>query len=136
MACHICGLEAVGRCYSCGELFCAAHGDENCMRCTSAIHAGDPRQDRISAVKLRAGAKPGWWRPLPAEEYKPPACYQCQGLARRVCPNCQHYYCAEHAGGNVCAACSRSGRIGLYILAALAGLLLTTLLYRVIWPGV
>ena len=36
MACHICSQEAVGRCFNCGQLFCADHGSENCTRCDTA----------------------------------------------------------------------------------------------------
>jgi hypothetical protein len=124
MACHICGQEAVSRCFQCGELFCAKHGDVNCTHCTDAIAAGDPRPDRISAARLRVLARPGWWRPQPAEEYAPPACYQCKGIARRTCPNCQQLFCPDHAGSNgMCAECQSSSRLGVVILAAIAGVL-------------
>ena len=36
-----------------------------------------------------------WWRPRQAEEYSPPACYQCRGIARNVCINCGDRYCAR-----------------------------------------
>ena len=65
----------------------------------------------------------GWWRPQEAEEYKPPACYECKGLARAVCRNCRLNYCPEHAGSNgLCRECNRSANLGLYVIAAIIGL--------------
>jgi hypothetical protein len=120
MTCHVCQEEAVGRCYTCGELFCARHGDVNCFRCTTAFVEGDPRPDRVSAEPLAKGSRPGWWRPQQAEDYEPPACYECKGLARRVCRHCGSVYCPDHAGsGGLCAACSRSSYFGLVALVAI-----------------
>ena len=121
MACHICSQEAVGRCFNCGQLFCADHGSENCTRCDTALKAGDPRQDRVSRVRLHDMNHAAWWRPRQAEEYSPPACYQCRGIARNVCINCGDRYCAEHAGvAGICAACGQSSQLGLFILFAVA----------------
>jgi hypothetical protein len=121
MSCHVCGQEAVGRCYNCGALFCAQHGDTNCFRCDTSFMAGDPRPDRISAAPRQTAPHAGWWRPQPAEAYTPPACYECQGIARRVCANCQQRYCPEHAGKNgVCAECHQSSYVGIAILGAIA----------------
>lgn len=121
MSCHVCGQEAVGRCYSCGALYCDQHGDGTCARCDTSIVAGDPREDRISPSPRPAMQRPGWWRPQPAEAYAPPACYQCQGIARRVCPNCLERFCAEHAGKNgMCAQCTESSFLGIVILAGVA----------------
>ena len=118
MSCHVCGQEAVGRCYNCGGLYCDKHGDGNCVRCATSVMAGDPRQDRISAAPRGGLQKPGWWRPRPAAAYAPPACYHCQGIARRVCPNCQQCFCPEHAGKNgMCAQCSQSSFLGVVVLA-------------------
>jgi len=127
--CHACPEEAVGRCYTCGELFCARHGDVHCYRCTAAIAEGDPRPDRVSAQRLGNGSRPAWWRPQQAEDYEPPACYECKGLARQVCGHCGSVYCAQHAGsGGLCAACSRSSYFGLValvsIVAVIGGLML------------
>jgi hypothetical protein len=120
MNCHVCQDEAVGRCYSCGELYCARHGDVNCFRCTAAIAEGDPRHDRVSARPVRTGTRHGWWRPQQAEDYEPPACYECKGLSRRVCRHCGSIYCPEHAGPDgLCAACHRSSYFGLIALAAI-----------------
>jgi hypothetical protein len=117
MYCHICQDEAVGRCYTCGGLFCAAHGQVNCTRCETAVAAGDPRPDRFSVVPMASTYRPGWWRPQVAEAFDPPACYQCKGLARRICRHCSCHYCPEHAGrGNMCAACARSSWLGIVIL--------------------
>lgn len=116
MRCGFCDQEATGRCYNCGELFCDAHGRTNCTRCDTAIAPGDRRADRVSAAPLvDRGPRPGWWRPLPAEEYEPPACYSCKGLARTICRNCRRRYCPEHAGPpQLCADCGRSSALGLY----------------------
>ncbi len=138
MLCHLCQQEAVGRCYTCGQLFCAAHGSRNCTTCDTAIAPGDRRPDRISAaptpplqegVKGTASRGGAWWRPLPAEDFEPPACYQCKGLARRTCRNCGQLYCGEHAGQDgLCAACDRSSWVGLYLLAGLVLLIITVVL--------
>jgi hypothetical protein len=134
MTCHICGQEAVSRCYTCGKLFCGEHGKENCARCSSAIRTGDPGQDRVSAARIRDHARPGWWRPQPAEEYAPPACYLCHGLARRVCTNCQKRYCLEHEGkGGLCSECAQSARVGVFILAGVMSLLGSMLLWNLIF---
>ena len=117
MTCHICNHEAVGRCYTCGLLFCEAHGSVNCVRCETGIAPGDSRDDRVSRVRLAETARPGWWRPQEAEDYQPTACYECQGLAPYVCLDCGDRYCAEHAGKNgLCAACQRRLRGGNVIL--------------------
>lgn len=121
MNCHICGEEAVDRCYNCGELFCQLHGKINCIRCETGFMPGDRRADRISVVMLGKSARPGWWRPQEAEEYDPPACYQCKGLARRICRNCRNVYCPEHAGkGGLSLACENSARLGAVIFMAVA----------------
>jgi hypothetical protein len=119
--CHLCPNEAVARCYACGELVCAEHGKgKTCAGCTTAIAEGDPRGDRFSTVPLETKTHHGWWRPQEAEEYVPPACYSCQGLARGVCRNCESRYCAEHAGPNgICQACGRSAMLGVYVLVIL-----------------
>jgi hypothetical protein len=125
--CHICQAEAIGRCYACGELFCESHGRINCSRCATAIAAGDARTDRITESLPAGGAsqggkpvRPGWWRPQPAEDYEPPACQECQGLARYQCINCGNRYCREHAGSSgLCALCERSRRGGNIFLVIL-----------------
>ncbi|MBI3407716.1 MAG: hypothetical protein HY040_05095 [Planctomycetes bacterium] len=125
MPCHVCGLEAIERCYTCGKLFCAQHGKMNCIRCETGFMPGDRRADRISAdrnraVTLGASARPGWWRPQPADDFEPPACYQCRGLARRRCRNCGNLMCADHAAkGGLCRECENSARIGIFTLLAL-----------------
>ena len=118
MNCHICGTEAMGRCYSCGSLFCEAHGDDiNCQQCATGIIEGDFRADRITTSPRAATARPGWWRPQPAEDFEPPACYICKALARRICRNCRELYCNEHAGAaELCETCARSSLLGLFIL--------------------
>lgn len=117
MHCYRCDAEAVDRCYTCGALFCAAHGDVNCERCDTAVAAGDVRPDRIAARPMPANHQTGWWRPQRAEDFTPPACYQCHGLARRSCRNCGNYFCPEHAGNiGLCVHCDRSSIMGLYIL--------------------
>ncbi len=124
MSCHVCGAEAVGRCENCGNLYCAKHGDGTCARCDTGIKAGDPRQDRISAAPRTATQRTGWWRPQPAEGYTPPACYQCQGIARRVCSNCHELYCPDHAGKNgLCAQCSQSSLLGVAVLVGVVVIL-------------
>jgi hypothetical protein len=119
-ACHICGDEAVGRCYACGALFCAAHGDVNCTRCETGIVEGDFRADRITTAPRTSTARPAWWRPQRAEDFEPSACYICKGLARRVCRNCHEVYCPDHAGAaELCESCTRSSLLGLFILGGI-----------------
>lgn len=134
MNCHICGDEAVGRCFACGNLFCHRHGTEDCERCETAIAPGDRRGDRISQRPLPPRARFGWWRPIPAEDFEPPGCYLCQGLTRQTCRNCQQRFCPEHAGyPGMCQPCSRSARLGLYVLfaalAVIGGLISLSLLF-------
>jgi hypothetical protein len=120
MHCHVCGREAVDRCYNCGELFCEEHGNVNCTRCETGIVAGDSRADRISAARIQKTGRPAWWRPQEAEDFEPPACQECQGLARFVCANCGKRYCPEHAGKNgLCGRCQRSRRSGNIFLAVM-----------------
>jgi hypothetical protein len=125
--CHICQAEAVTRCFNCGELVCADHGkNDTCPNCNAGFAAGDPRATHISNEPM---AKPesqhAWWRPQEAEEYQPPACYKCKGLSRATCRNCRDKYCQEHAGPNgLCQDCGRSANLGLYVIAAVAVLLL------------
>ena len=124
MPCHICQAEAVTRCYTCGELVCAEHGGKNdrCSQCSSGFTAGDPRA--VSVVPLAKQQQHGWWRPQQAEEYKPPACYACQGLTRAVCRNCQGSFCREHAGPNgLCKDCGRSANLGLYVFAGIVSVI-------------
>jgi hypothetical protein len=125
MNCHICNREAIDRCYTCGELFCEQHGKVNCTHCETGIVAGDARADRITKVRLPNAARPGWWRPQPAEDYDPPACQECRGLAPYVCASCGNRYCREHAGKNgLCGGCQRSlrgGNIFLVILVLVIG---------------
>ena len=135
MRCHICQEEAVGRCYTCGSLFCSQHGQVNCTHCESSVMGGNPRPDRVSTQPMAKGSRPGWWRPQVAEDYTPPACYHCKGLARRTCRHCGSLYCADHAGSaGLCTACSRSSNIGLVallsILVVMAGLMLVGLFTR------
>jgi hypothetical protein len=124
--CYICHAEAVSRCYTCGQLICAKHGGENCTRCDTAVVAGDPPGRHVSTERLRLSEeKHGWWRPQPAEEFQPPACYACGGLARRVCRNCNCRYCRDHAGpSNLCAACGRSARMGLWVFVIALAIML------------
>src|ERR1051325_10871494 len=101
MTCHICQAEAVSRCYTCGELVCAEHAQgKTCARCTTAIVAGDPRGDRVSAEPIEKKAPPGWGRPKKAEKSVPPVCSSGRARARGVGENGPSRYCAEHAGPN------------------------------------
>jgi hypothetical protein len=131
MQCHICQAEAVARCYTCGELMCAAHGKDNCTRCANGVAAGDPRPDRVTAaVTANKTGRPGWWRPQPAEAYAPPACYACHGLTRAVCDHCRNHYCKEHAGPNgLCRACAGSAWVGPAVL----GILFTAVVALLLW---
>jgi hypothetical protein len=99
--------------------------------CNTGFAAGDPRADRISVEPLATQDRRGWWRPQEAEAYVPPSCYECKGLARALCRNCQAHYCADHAGKNgLCKACARSANMGILIFAIMAGLILLTLLFN------
>lgn len=130
MNCHICQHEAVGRCYTCGELFCEVHGSVNCSRCETGIAPGDVRDDRVSRVRLTESTRPGWWRPQEAEDYEPPACAQCGGLARYACVHCGDRYCRAHAGGKgLCSKCARGLRGGnIFLLMLILGLVMLTFL--------
>jgi len=120
MRCYLCQDIAVSRCYTCGQLICARHGSHHCTRCETSVTTRDYRSDRISATPLGKGGRTAWWRPQPAEEYHPPACYQCKSLARQVCRGCDNHFCREHAGSNgLCACCARSATFALWVLAAL-----------------
>jgi hypothetical protein len=131
-SCHICNAEAVSRCYNCGALVCAEHGKgDTCPGCSTGFAVGDPRADRISVEPMPQQEKHGWWRPQEAEEYVPPACYQCKGLARAVCRNCRANYCADHAGRNgLCRECGRSANFGIYVFAGMIGLIVLMLLFN------
>jgi hypothetical protein len=135
MTCHICQAEAVTRCFNCGELVCAAHGkNQTCDRCSAGIVAGDPRGDRISVRPLVKQPQHAWWRPQQAEEYHPPACYECQGLTRAVCRNCGCHYCHEHAGPpGLCKDCGQSARLGTYVVVAVLAMFLILLFF--IWAS-
>jgi hypothetical protein len=129
MKCHICGLEAVGRCYACGNLFCDKHGDVNCLRCETGIVEGDFRADRVTTGPREARAQRPWWRPQVGEDFDPPACHLCHALARRVCRNCQNLYCPEHAGAaELCSRCAHSSLLGLFVLGGVLLLLLGLIL--------
>ena len=133
MPCHICGQEAVERCFTCGKLFCAQHGQVNCQRCQTAIAPGDRRADRVSAEPMADRQGPAWWRPQLAEDYEPPACYVCQGLARKTCRNCERLFCGEHAGpAGLCRECGRSSQLSLLILIGILGLMAAMIL-RGLW---
>lgn len=124
MNCHICGKEAVGRCFTCGALYCVQHGTVDCERCETAIAPGDRRSDRISQRPLPPKVRYGWWRPIPAEDFDPPGCYACQGLSRQICRNCQQRFCPEHAGHpGLCLACTKSARMGLYVFLGALGVI-------------
>ncbi len=133
--CCFCDKEPVTRCYTCGDLVCEEHGGatETCPNCNTGYAAGDPRHDRITSApdtlpKNQAGA---WWRSKRAEDYKPPACYVCEGLSRARCRNCDSYYCTEHAGpSGLCKECGRSANLGLYIIAAMLSLMALFFLYH------
>jgi hypothetical protein len=116
MGCHVCHAEAVGRCYACGRLYCAAHDIRgNCSVCATAVHV--PLADKISPSAVSDPRPRAWWRPKVEEDPGPPSCYRCGGLARRVCRNCENLYCPEHAGrGDLCDSCTRSSRMALWIL--------------------
>jgi hypothetical protein len=53
----------------------------------------------------------------------PPECYECQGLAKVLCQNCQQLVCDEHRGGaSVCRRCARSSLLGLWVTGAVIAL--------------
>jgi hypothetical protein len=117
MTCHICQAEAVGRCYECGRLYCAAHDVQgNCSTCATAIHVST--DDKVSTRVLPGRKARAWWRPqIDEDDPGPPSCYQCDGLANRVCRNCNSLFCPEHGRGvDLCAACARSSMMSLWII--------------------
>jgi hypothetical protein len=123
--CYICEAEAVARCYTCGQLICDKHGGENCTRCDTSVMAGDPPGWHIRAARMQPSDVRHWWRPQQAEEFQPPACYNCGALARRVCRNCSSRYCGQHAGtGDLCGACASSARLGLWVFVIAIGMML------------
>jgi len=130
MQCELCQQEAVGACQACGTGFCADHASQFCFRCATAIIAversrlapstaivsGDrePRPSGKGYLQCAVAGRPT----VHVEDAGPPACYRCQGLARRICRNCQALYCAEHAGGqDLCDVCGRASWLGLIVLA-------------------
>lgn len=123
MGCFICGDEAVDRCFTCGQLFCARHGQRDCVRCQSGISEGDPRG--ITSSPPQTSAPRGWWRPIQAEEHTPTACWVCKGLTRAICIECRRPYCAEHAGRNYhCQECQPPSDVatvvvGLFLLVVM-----------------
>lgn len=117
MSCHLCDKEAIDRCFTCGRLFCAEHGTKNCTACQGAYQEGDPSGERISVIPTRSGKDNPWWRPQQADEFAPPACYECQSLTRAVCVACGRNYCKEHAGRNsTCRECSTASDMSLYVV--------------------
>jgi hypothetical protein len=111
---------------------CAEHGkNEVCPNCSTGFASGDPRGIHVSVEPIAKAKDNAWWRPQEAEEYQPPACYECQGLTRWKCRNCQAPYCAEHAGPNgLCKACGRSANLGIYIVAGVFAMVVMMLLFH------
>jgi hypothetical protein len=127
--CHMCPEEAVGRCYECGRLYCAAHDVQgNCSACATAIH--EYTDNKVSTRPLAGQPRKAWWRPrVDEDDPGPPACYQCGGLATRVCRNCDSLYCAEHGGAtDLCAACARSSWLTMWIIIGVLAILAATVL--------
>jgi hypothetical protein len=120
MICHFCNREASGKCASCGLAICAEHGDRYCQVCSEAVFS----REKVTGER----EDPGYLQCPPRPEMPtiyldddgPPECYQCQGLARKVCQNCHNLYCLEHAGQEGwCAKCSQAARIGYWIIIAI-----------------
>jgi len=135
MACHVCGGEAVGRCFSCGRLFCEKHGSKNCVTCENGIAEGNPSPDRVTAKRSRVAHAAAWWRPVPADDYSPPACYVCKSLTRAVCSSCGRNYCAEHAGRkSTCLNCNDPSNVSIYVVG---GFLLAMMFFVLVaaWLG-
>lgn len=124
MACHVCGGEAVGRCFTCGRLFCDRHGSTDCVVCETAIVEGDPSPDRVTAHRPTRSSGIAWWRPQPADDYSPPACHVCGGLARAACRTCGRRYCPDHAGrASNCRPCSDAANVSLLVVAGIVAVL-------------
>jgi hypothetical protein len=127
--CHVCQAEAVGRCYECGRLYCAAHDVQgNCSVCATAIH--EYTGDKVSTRALPGRTRKAWWRPqVDEDDPGPPSCYQCGGLANRVCRNCNNLFCAEHgAAADLCASCARSSWVAMWIIIGVLAILAATVL--------
>jgi hypothetical protein len=141
MSCELCQQPAVTACEVCGTGFCSDHVSPFCFRCATAIRSFERIRGGSSTAIVAADREPHYsgkgylqcasqGRPtIHVEDAGPPACYRCQGLARRVCQNCQSLYCQQHAGrGDLCDVCERSARLGLFILGGMV-LLLGIILY-------
>jgi len=129
MLCHVCQAEAVGRCYECGRLYCAAHDvNGNCSGCATAIYVST--NDKVSTRAMPSGTTKAWWRPqVEEDDTGQPSCYQCGGLANRICRNCTNLYCPEHGrGAGLCAGCARSSWMALWIIFGVLALLGATLI--------
>jgi hypothetical protein len=136
MKCHFCDQEAVERCYQCGLLFCDKHGNANCVACDGGIAEGDPRRDRVSVKPMSPETRGlAWWRPISADEYVPPACYQCGGLTRSKCTSCGRQFCANHGSASAgrCSECQRSSNAGMLIGLGVIVLFVFMFLFSLVW---
>jgi len=91
--------------------------------------------DKVSTRALPASSTKAWWRPqVDEDDPGPPSCYQCGGLANRVCRNCASLFCPDHGrGSDLCSSCARSSWMAIWIilcvlLILVASVLLTMLL--------
>ncbi len=123
MQCHECDHEAVGKCRSCGRAYCGGHGADLCRSCAVAIVAGQPAgSGSPRMIFLQCENRPRIPTIYLDDDPGPPSCYVCDGLARRICENCQLLYCSEHAGrAGWCLDCTRASRMALYVSLAIFG---------------
>jgi hypothetical protein len=129
MICHFCNRETTRKCESCGLAICPDHGDRYCHGCSGAVFSKEVPGAEGKAF-LQCPPKPRM-ETIYLDDDGPPECYQCQGLARRVCQNCHNLYCAEHGTAQWCDQCARAARVGTWLTVGIVAVLvgLTVLFY-------
>ena len=124
MICHFCTNEAAGKCASCGLGICPEHGGKYCRVCSGAVFSHETvTGERQEKGYLQCPPKPEM-ETIYIDDDGPPECYQCQGLARKICHNCHNLFCKEHAGqGDWCDRCTHSARVGTWVTAGVVAVI-------------
>lgn len=137
MLCHVCEEPAAGKCKSCGLAYCGGHGCDYCRTCAVAIMPTGPGSSAFRQTGfLQCVSKPRM-KTVYVDDDGPPECYECGGLARKICQNCQNLYCLEHAGkGEWCASCAKTAqsslRLGLLVLLAMGAAMVVLNLWHLL----